>query len=330
MKNNCVSFGAVCVLVVGVFAAYIASPVSQSGEESSIKVSKDESFQAIAEELYQKNLIRHPIPLILVGNSLYRLRFIKEGEYHIAPREGLLSIAKKLAIGAPRKEKTIIIPEGWTLFDIGSYFERMGLFGRKEFMNALNDDWESTYSFLSGISTRTNLEGYLFPDTYRIFENASPHDIIAKMLDTFEKKAVVEYQKEPRVITHSLNDVLILASIIEREVTSDEDRAIVADIFYRRMKYGMPLQADSTVNYITGKKTAALSISDTLIDSPYNTYRIKGLPPSPICNPGLSSLRAALHPQSNPFLFFLTKKDGTTVFARTFDEHVRNKRLYLQ
>lgn len=311
------------------FAFYLFSPVSKSEESIVFSVSERESLQSVADRLSEKRLIRHSLSLTLLGGAFYKMRTVKAGEYFIAPQESPFSIARKLAIGAPRKEKNISIPEGWTVQDIAAYLEHNGFFSQQEFMRTLQSDWGASYSFLAGVSTQTHFEGYLFPDTYRVFENASPRDIIKKMFDNFQKKFSDDFRKDAHEKGKSINEIIILASIIEREVRSDDDRAKIADIFYRRMILGMPLQADSTVNYITGKQTPSLSAADTLIDSPYNTYRFKGLPPSAICNPGLSSITAALYPQQNDFLYFLTKKDGSTAFSKTFEEHVQNKRQYL-
>ncbi len=169
----------------------------------------------------------------------------------------------------------------------------------------------------------------MFPDTYRIFKNATAQDIIEKMLDNFDQKISSELRTEISKQNKSIFDIITLASIVEKELSADEDRAIAADIFYRRMEIGMPLQSDATVNYVTGKKETRPSVDDTHTDSLYNTYQNRGLPPGPISNPGLSAIKAVIYPKANNYYYFLTTEEGDVIYSRTNDEHAENKAKYL-
>jgi UPF0755 protein len=172
-------------------------------------------------------------------------------------------------------------------------------------------------------------EGYLFPDTYYFYKNSSLDVVIQKMKDNFNSKIDDGLIKEIENQGKTLYDVLKMASILEREVVSDDDRVIVSGIFWKRIKLGMPLQADITIAYILGIDKWKYSSEDIKINSPYNTYTNLGLPPTPICNPGLSAIRAAIYPKQTDYLYFLSAPDGTTIYAKTLEEHNRNKAKYL-
>jgi UPF0755 protein len=177
----------------------------------------------------------------------------------------------------------------------------------------------------------TSLEGYLFPDTYRLFKKATPGEIVGELAANLERRLEGAGLAEKIAASgHSLHEILTLASIVEREVRSPEDRRLVADIFWRRLAAGLALQADSTVNYATGKSVAAASAEDLKTASRFNTYRYPGLPPGPICNPGLSAIRAVLEPEPNRYWFFLTDDEGQVHYAATFEEHTQNKARYLR
>ena len=176
-----------------------------------------------------------------------------------------------------------------------------------------------------------DLEGYLFPDTYRIYNDASADDILEKMLDNFDTKLSRELRDEIASQGKSIHDIVTMASIIEKEVAVKDDMAIVSGILYKRMEIGMRLEVDSSVNYVSGKSDPSVTYVDLQIDSPYNTYKYDGLPPGPICNPGLQAIQAAVYPGTSSYLFYLNRQDtGETIFSKNFDEHIRNKNKYLK
>lgn len=321
--------GVLFILVI-VYILYLISPNRSVVQKVTVSISEGATIDDVSKKLYEQGLIRHPFIAKIIGIGLYKMRMVEAGDYTFSSDQGVLALMRSLAIGAPRREMRIVIPEGWNVRDIGLYLEKTGLFQQNEFEAAQREDWASIYPFLSDKNATENLEGFLFPDTYRIFADATASDVVRKMLANFDQKMNTSYRQQAYARGFTVREVITLASIIEREVISDHDRANVADIFYRRMKIGMPLQADSTVNYVTGHSTPQVSARDLSVDSPYNTYRHKGLPPGPICNPGLSSIRAALYPTQNEYLFFLTTLEKKTIFSKTFDEHVRNKQMYLK
>ena len=176
------------------------------------------------------------------------------------------------------------------------------------------------YEFLKTIKANS-LEGFLFPDTYEFRDSDGASVILGKFLENFELKA--------GNLVNSYN-TLTTASILEKEVQTEQDMRIVAGILNNRLRLGMLLQVDATLAHITGKKTGQITNQDKLIDSPYNTYKYTGLPPAPIANPGLKAINAALNPTSSDYLYYLTSQDGATYFAETLEEHNKNKNLYLR
>lgn len=221
-----------------------------------------------------------------------------------------------------REEVSITVIEGWTVQDIQRTLQGLGVdvvpsdFFASAFM--------SDAPFLKGLSPTTSMEGYLFPDTYRVWKDELPNALILKQLREFAEKTEgfeAEAQKQGR----SFREVVILASILEKEVRNPEELPIVAGIFMNRLKRGMLLQSDATLNYVLQTGQSRLTAGDLKNTSPYNTYKYGGLPPGPISNPGKPALDAALHPAKTEYLYFLTDSSGKTYFARTLEEHIRNR-----
>jgi UPF0755 protein len=174
-----------------------------------------------------------------------------------------------------------------------------------------------------------NDEGYLFPDTYEFFENATTGEVYTRLRETFDLKTS-ELSKQVGPGGESFRDVMILASIIEEEVPEPEDRRIVSGILWKRLSIGMPLQVDATFQYTIGKGSFELTKEDLASDSPYNTYTRRGLPPTPIASPSLDAIDAALHPEKTGYLFYLSGTDGTTHYAKDFEGHKLNRAKYLR
>lgn len=172
-------------------------------------------------------------------------------------------------------------------------------------------------------------EGYLFPDTYFFNSAVVTQGVESIMNDTFNKK-IESWKGEIEASKHSLRDIVIMASILEKEATTDEDKAIVSGILWKRISRGMPLQVDATFMYLLGKKSSELTVADMQIKSAYNTYRNPGLPAGPIGNPGIAAIRAAIHPTITPYVYYLSDKRGMMHYAKTFEEHVANKVKYLK
>lgn len=257
----------------------------------------------------------------------------RAGTYSFLIGQSYRSLARQFALGPADDEVTIRIIEGWNLRDIAHLLESYGVsvsttlaeVGDQISGRSSAVSWLEKFPFLARRADIPTLEGYLFPDTYRVWKKQLPQGLIEKQLSAFGKLAprvMQEAEKQHR----NLHDVVILASIVEKEVARSEDRKIVAGIFMNRLRAGMPLQSDATLEYVTGSGRARASSRDLQLDSPFNTYRYRGLPPEPISNPGADAIEAALFPAKTDNYYFLTDAAGKTYFAKTLEEHVRNRK----
>ena len=277
-----------------------------------ISIPMGETLQDIADRLYIDNVISHKFVfsshVILLGGE----KRVIAGDYLLDRREGPASLAYRFVHGQFRLEpRKITVPEGWNVFQIAETLEKNLVdFNKSEFLRKAKLE-----------------EGYLFPDTYFISPVASPEVILEMMKENFEKKVLnmEEVKKSP----HTLKEILTMASIVELEASTTESRRIVSGILWKRLSLGMPLQVDAAFSYINGKGTFELSAADLKIDSPYNTYKYAGLPPTPIGNPGLVAILASVNPVQTDYLYFLSGKDGAMHYAKTLEEHAGNRIRYL-
>ena len=245
---------------------------------------------------------------------------------------------------APQQKFTIL--EGWGILDITKKLASDAFITKPDqFFQAEIKFTSSAYPFLASKPDNANLEGFLFPDTYFLSGSSTPESLsemlIKKALDNFGNKFTPTMEQAARSKNISVFQIIILASIIEKETgrdvitteqkqSLDTERKIIAGIFYNRLGIGMALQSDATINYVTKKNTPGVSIKDTEISSPYNTYVHPGLPPGPISNPSLSAIMSALYPTETNYLYFLHKQpSGEPVYSTSFEQHVINKHKYL-
>ncbi len=224
-------------------------------------------------------------------------------------------------------EISITFPEGFTLRQIEDRLAASGL-AKKSDLADFKFIAAAEPPVLAGRPAGASLEGYLFPDTYRFYKNATMTDIVYKILANLDEKITPDLRLGIKNSGRNFYEILTMASIIEKEVPLDSDRPIIAGILWKRLDSGVPLQADATLAYITGRKNVAAA--DKKIDSPYNTYLYRGLPKGPIDNPGLSAIKAVIFPQKSPYWYYLSAKDGKTIYARTLDEQNRNRAVYLK
>ncbi|MGN1333823.1 MAG: endolytic transglycosylase MltG [Anaerovoracaceae bacterium] len=251
----------------------------------------------------------------------------KAGTYTLSPSMDFQEIADIIVSG---KVTTVnfTIPEGYTIYQTASAIAAKGL-GDYDTLVSLIEAGDYEYDFLKDAQNNKNkLEGYLFPNTYTVDEGMNEEQIIKVMLDQFEKQPYKVYAESGS--SHSLNDIITVASIIERECKVDEERPLVASVIYNRLAKGMPLQMCSTVQYVLGKQKEVLTYADTRIESPYNTYTNTGLPPGPICSPGLAAIKAALNPADTDYLYFVLseKLDGTSNFSSDYAQFEKDKAAY--
>lgn len=324
----------ILMIAIGVFWYFynLNTPISSDNQARSFAVAKGWGSTKISQELEKTGLIRNALVFqFYVWTNGISSRLL-DGDYFLAPNLNIPRIAGILSHGAGNtKEITLTVIEGWNNKDYAKYLSDQGIASSQDFFALIEKkaDWWDNYDFLVVKPKNLDLEGYLFPDTYRVYRDATTQDIVQKMLNNFGNKLTPALRQEIIRQGKSINDIVTLASILEKEVSTDSDRKLVADVFYKRLEKGMPLQADSTVNYASGKSVTQSSAADLKIDSPYNTYKYKGLPPGPICNPSLSAILAAIYPTANPYWYFLTTPDGKVIYSKTHDEHVAAKAKYL-
>lgn len=246
----------------------------------------------------------------------------KAGTYKLSPTQPLSAIASKIWTGDVM-QLSFTIPEGWSLQQMATYFESLGFFKAQDFLAAASRIPKDKYPWLP--ADLPFLEGFLYPDTYQLAsDRISPQQVINLMLDNFEQKALPIYQKGQNSTTLNLVQWVTLASIVEKEAVKPEERPRIAGVFTKRLRQGMKLGSDPTVEYGLGFRQTAdqpLTFAQVKTASPYNTYLNPGLPPTPIASPGLASLRATLYPENTDFLFFVARYDGSHVFSRTLQAH---------
>jgi len=237
---------------------------------------------------------------------------MKAGQYYMAGPENTPMIAWRILHGNYRVETVrLTIPEGFTVKKIANLFDdRFPFFDKKEFEAKAH-------------------EGYLFPDTYFVPVTATASSTLKMFSDNFDKK-IATISSDLEKSDKTLDEILTMASILEGESSDHENMRIVSGILWKRIDIGMALQVDTGFVYVNGKTTKDLTVDDLKIDSPFNTYINRGLPPTPISNPGLDSIRAALNPENTPYLYFLTSDDGTMHYSKTFEEHVEKKFKYIK
>lgn len=305
-----IGFFAVLIFII-IFKISVVAPKNfPIGDVATIY--SGDSLKVIGDKLQAENVIKSEFIFRTVVIILGGERKIIAGDYLLDKRENAITIANRLVKGAFHLEAVkVTIPEGWNVFKMSDYLSsKLVKFDKSEFLKLAMKE-----------------EGYLFPDTYFVSATIKPGEIIKMMRDNFDQK--ISTINEIKTFLKPLKDVVIMASILEGEALP-QDRRIVAGILWRRISLGMPLQVDSTFKYINGKDSYNLTLDDLKINSPYNTYLYKGLPPGPISNPGIDAIISAVTPITTKYLYFLTEKDGTIHYAKTFEEHKKNRELYLK
>ena len=244
----------------------------------------------------------------------------KTGTYAFAPHMDEQAVLDKLVSG----DTTVVrftIPEGFGIKEIAKRLADEGLVDEQEFLAEAKDF--APYDYMKKRSNeRYAAEGYLFPDTYEIHSEVTPEAIMKMMAEDFDTRLTPELRQQAAAKNLSIHDLVTLASLVEKEARYDEDRPIIAQVFFKRLQMGMPLQSDTTLQYLMAGPKEDVSIEDTKIDSPYNTYQHMGLPPGPIASPGMKSILAVLNPASTDYLYFVADRQGHNHYSQTYDEHL--------
>ena len=294
---------------------------SPHGAPVRVIISRGATFRTAADSMAAKGVIQSPLAFRIYARARGRDRQIQAGTYLLRPGTRWIDLVRAMNGGVGIINR-ITIPEGFTIAQITPLLVR-----------ALHTSADSVDVAVHDSALRARLadpaetlEGYLFPDTYVFAPGTTARQAVTEMVKRFEREWKPEYDTQAAALGHSRHEIVTMASIVETEARLPEERPVIAAVYYNRLKDGMPLQADPTVQYALGRHTERVLYRDLTIDSPYNTYLHPGLPPGPIASPGGASLRAALTPAKVPFLYFVAAPDGHHEFRATMAEHEQAKR----
>lgn len=314
-------------VVAGIIIFEIIGPKRQA--QNFFVVLRGENIIKIASNLKAEGYIKSKAVFLLETAISGNSKKLKAGIYDLKNQNDL-GIINKLSRGQTVPTAFTVIP-GWSVNEIAKNLETKKVIPQKDFLNtSLNGiplSFKKEFDFLNDAPEGAGFEGYLYPDTYHIAANPKPEDIIRQMLENFSKKLTPEIRDKIKNQDKKIFDIVTMASLLEKEVRIKEDKRMVSGILWKRAAKGWPLQVDSTLLYFLVSDRP--SVENKSVDSPYNTYRYNGLPKGPICNPGIESIEAAADPVESGYLFYLSAKDGRTVFSKTYAEHLVNIAKYL-
>ncbi len=325
MKTPIVLFIFFCLFSTAVYRGlrFLETAPSKNVSDRRIEIVQGATFGEVTDLLVKEGLVTNGFLFRLLGKFTRKERKIKPGEYrlHRAIRPiQLLDILVRGDIVSYR----VVIPEGMSSEQIGEILEKTGLVSTERFRQLVHDPSRVASLGFEGPS----LEGYLFPDTYRFTKQSTPEQIVTHIAAQFKNVYDDAFKARAKDFVMTQREVVTLASIIEKETAVSDERTAISAVFHNRLKKKMRLQSDPTVIFSLKDFDGNLRREDLLNDSPYNTYRVNGLPPGPIASPGRAALHAALHPADVDYLYFVSKNDGTHHFSLTLEEHNAAVRKY--
>ena len=331
MKKNIISI-LILLLLGGFLAAFIWQsiylPKGFFSDEVIFTIKEGEGSREISVNLEEAGLIKWAPAF-----RIYVLREevagkLQAGDYWLSPSMNIPEIVNKFVKGDVINEK-LTFPEGLNLKQIKKIFENSEFLKTIDLGGFRMSDFKGDFDFLSEVPDGASLEGFLFPDTYFFEPDMKEQEVAEIFLNNFDKK-ISPFRNEISAEDLTLFDLITMASLIEKEVQTKEDKELVSGIFWKRIELGKPLESCATIAYIKGVDQWRYSFEDTRIESPYNTYLNPGLPVGPICNPGLESILAALYPKDSDYWYYLSTPEGKTIFSKTFEEHSIAKEKYLK
>lgn len=307
--------------------SYMTMPLTSSTDAHAgiVSIPHGASGRAIARLLEDDGFIRDARHFDLVSRIQGVQSALQAGDYLLSSDMDLLTILHTLQHGRVQAVR-VTIPEGLHLRQIADVLAARGLVDRERFLELANDESLVFAERPPVAKPHPSLEGYLFPDTYQFTHSMTEEQIIRTMVNRFVEVVVPLIEERPAPLGLNLHEVVTLASIVEKEALLRREQPIIASVFINRLRIDMPLQADPTIKYLFDEHRTRLLYADLDIDSPYNTYRNRGLPPGPIASPGVNAIQAVLQPDETDLYFFVARGDGTHIFTRTFNEHVRARR----
>jgi UPF0755 protein len=302
---------------------YAVRPVQTSQISGVVWIKPGQTFPETVVQLQKAGFVRHPQLFRWIARYRGDDRHIRAGEYELHTSMAPKEILDALVSGKTLLHK-VVIPEGSTVHKIGEILENAGLVSQEDFLKTVS---EPGLTEELGLEV-SSFEGYLFPETYHFPKGVTAEEVIRKMVSGFRSVFTPAWAERAQVMDLTVHEAVILASMVEKETGNPEERSLIAGVFMNRLKRGMRLESDPTVIYGMSDFDGNLTRKDLETPTPYNTYLIKGLPPGPIANPGQASLEAVLYPSEEPYLYFVSKNDGSHHFSRTFGEHNQMVRKY--
>ncbi|MDT8718128.1 endolytic transglycosylase MltG [Clostridium sp. 19966] len=301
-----------------------------------LKISKQEKFtikqgqsvSSVIDDLADKGKIKSALLLKLYIKTNSQNIVLNPGDFDINPNMNVAALVKSMSNSKDPNMVKITIPEGYTVEKIAEILDEKGIIKKNDFLQSCK-----SYALPSYISNNPNkkyaLEGYLFPATYEFKKGSLGKNVIDKMIETFEANMkVIAKECNANISESDYEKLVTMASIVEGEIKADDERPIASSVFYNRLKINMKLESCATVEYAIGQHKDVLSESDYKFNSPFNTYKVSGLPAGPICSPGKASLMAAINPADTKYLYFVSKNDGTHEFNETFEAHNKAVQKY--
>jgi len=318
-------YGIAFLILIASFSFVFLPLFFLPGQDVDVPVYAKSSARQIAANLEEKGIIHFAMPFRILTKLTHADRHLKAGLYRMNPRMSMWEVLTTISEGKSEL-LTLKVPEGYTTEQIAQELEKMKVTTATEFMKVTQDPKLLKSLGLPGM----NVEGFLFPETYRIPIGAGSDALIELMVRQFQQTVGSDFEADCRRQGLTPYQAVILASIVEKEAKIAEERPMVAGVMYNRLHQKIRLEANATLNYVLTNKRAWLTNEQLSEKSAYNTYQHRGLPPTPICNPGLASIRAVLAPADIPYLYYVAKGDGSQLFATTFAEHEKNVRLAKQ
>ena len=323
----------VCVLAAGAIVAAaglwfrnaVSVDRSLPRKTTQLVVPKGSTFSEIAGLLAGAGVIDNVFAFRLLGRLRHAAADVHAGEFRFPAHQTQSEILSQLQTGGAQIATWVTIPEGYTSREIAQRLAEDGFGPAEALLNVFQHD-----SIVVGGVKTPNLEGYLFPSTYLIPSGSGPQAIAKIMTDEFQRQLPADAAARARSLHVSVPQAITLASLVEREAKIDSERPLMAGVYYNRLRFRMPLEVDATIEYIFPEHKTAITNADLAIESPYNTYKRLGLPPTPIASPGRPSILAAFHPQPSQYLYYISKSDGHSVFAKTLQQHNANVARYLK
>lgn len=317
----------IVISAIAVFAVNDVFALVKADVTTVFTIVEEDEIYSISERLSDVGIIRYPKLFKLYAVLTENTENIAPGDYDLSSSMDYRSILNEIQeVVSTKKTVTVMIPEGMEQDDIFELLEEEGVCEAWR-LRAFAKYYDFGYSFLKDLPyTDNRLEGYLFPDTYIFYENDDPQRVLSRMLNNFRTRWDVDMKARLENISMDMSDIVIIASMIEKEAKYDDERTLISSVIHNRLRNdNYPnLQIDATVLYAIGERKEELTKEDLAFDSPYNTYVCEGLPAGPICNPGRAALYAALYPEETEYYYYVAQDNGYHLFAETYYEHSQN------